>query len=119
MANGMKTRNPGSVVIFEHLADYDEENDLADLGILMWSGVGHHNAVKNFILGWNGDDTNIYSSGVYNSPAKGFTYANLMSYAESHDEQRQGFEVKSYFNWSAFAGPKLLLLIQSMRSSTG
>lgn len=106
MANGMKSRNPGSVVIFEHLADFDEENDLADQGILMWSGVGHHNSVKNFILGWPGDDTNIYSNGVYNSPAKGFTYANLISYAESHDEQRLGYEVRSYFNWAAFAGPK-------------
>ena len=106
MANGLKSRNPGSVVIFEHLADYDEERYLAGEAILMWSGVGHHNSVKNFILGWNGDDTNIYSNGVYNSPAKGFTYANLISYAESHDEQRLGFEVKSYFNWGAFTGPK-------------
>ena len=106
MADGMKSRNPGSVVIFEHLADFDEENDLADQGILMWSGVGHHNSLKNFILGWNGDDTNIYSNGVYNSPEKGFTYANLVSYGESHDEQRLGFEVKSYFNWDQYAGPK-------------
>ncbi len=106
MANGMKTRNPGAVVIFEHLADFYEEKYLADQGILMWSGVGHHNDVKNFILGWPGDNTDIYNSGVYNSPAKDFTYANLMSYAESHDEQRLGYEVKSWFNWSAFAGPK-------------
>jgi hypothetical protein len=104
MANGMKSRNPGSVVIFEHLAENDEENDLADQGILMWSGVSHHNSIKNFSIGWNGDNTDIYSSGVFS--AKGFTYANLMSYAESHDEQRQGYEVKSYFNWAAYAGPK-------------
>jgi len=107
MANGMKTRNPGAVVIFEHLADFDEENDLADAGILMWSGIGHHNSVKGLILGWNGDDTNIYSNGVYNSASKGFTYANLMSYAESHDEERLGYEVKRWFNWSDFAGPKV------------
>jgi len=107
MANGMKTRNPGAVVIFEHLADFDEENDLADAGILMWSGVGHHNSVKSLILGHNGDDTNIYNNGVYNSPDKGFTYANLMSYAESHDEERLGYEVKRWFNWAEFAGPKV------------
>ncbi len=106
MANGMKNRNPGSIAIFEHLADYAEEKNIADQGILMWSGVGHHDSVKRFILGWNNDDTNIYSSGVYNSPSKNFIYANLMSYAESHDEQRLGYEVKSYFNWNSFTGPK-------------
>lgn len=104
---GMKTRNPGSVVIFEHLAWATEDKVLADQGVLMWSGVGHHNDMKGLILGYNQDNTNIYESGVFNTTARNFQFANWMSYAESHDEQRLAHEVKLFFNWSAFSGPKV------------
>lgn len=103
MVNGMKSRNPGSVVIFEHLAWASEDKILADQGILMWSGVGHHNDLKGFILGYNGDNTNIYNSGVFNAAGRDFIYANWMSYGESHDEQRLGYEVSQYYN-----GPKTI-----------
>ncbi|HMR89752.1 MAG TPA: alpha-amylase family glycosyl hydrolase [Saprospiraceae bacterium] len=98
IVDGMKTRNPGSVVIFEHLAESAEDKVLADQGILMWSGVGHHNDLKGFILGYNGDNTNIYDSGVFNASGRDFTYANWMSYGESHDEERLGYEVTQFFN---------------------
>lgn len=103
MVNGMKTRNPGSVVIFEHLAASSEDKALADQGILMWSGVGHHNDIKNFVLGYNGDNPNIYDSGVYNASGRNFIFANWMSYGESHDEERLAYEVTQYFN-----GPRTL-----------
>lgn len=98
MADGMWARNPGSVVIFEHLANNDEDKVLADHGILMWSGVGHHNDIKGFILGFNQDNTNIYDSGIYNTPARNFIFANWMSYAESHDEQRLAYELMQFGN---------------------
>jgi len=98
MANGLKTRNPGAVVIFEHLATSTEDKALADTGILMWSGVGHHNDMKGFILGYNADNTNIYNSGVYNAAGRNFNLANWMSYAESHDEERLGFELSQNYN---------------------
>ncbi len=99
ISNGMKTRNPGSVVIFEHLAWASEDKYISDTGgILMWSGVGHHNDMKAFILGYNTDNTNIYDSGVFNAPSRNFNYANWMSYGESHDEERLGYELMQYFN---------------------
>lgn len=98
IVDGMKSRNPGSVVIFEHLAWASEDKVLADQGILMWSGVGHHNDLKGFILGYNEDNTNIYNSGVYNASGRDFTFANWMSYGESHDEERLGYEVTQFFN---------------------
>jgi glycosidase len=98
IVDGMKSRNPGSVVIFEHLAWASEDKVLADQGILMWSGVGHHNDLKGFILGYNGDNTNIYDSGVFNASGRDFTFANWMSYGESHDEERLGYEVTQFFN---------------------
>lgn len=94
MANGMKARNPGSVAIFEHLAWPSEDAILANQGILMWSGGGHHSKIKEFMLGWNGED--IYTTGIYN--AQGFGLANWMSYMESHDEERQAYEVLHHGN---------------------
>jgi hypothetical protein len=104
---GMKTRNSGSVVIFEHLAWAAEDKVLADQGVMMWSGVGHHNDMKGLILGYNQDNTNIYISGVYNAAVRDFQFANWMSYVESHDEERLNFKVKHYFNWNSYSGPKI------------
>lgn len=98
MVNNMWSDNPGSVAIFEHLANSDEDKVLADHGILLWSGVGHHNAMKNFMLGYSADNPNIYDSGIYNAPGRNFNFANWMSYMESHDEERQAYEVLTYGN---------------------
>ncbi|MEM8524514.1 MAG: alpha-amylase family glycosyl hydrolase [Bacteroidota bacterium] len=97
MTNGMWTRNPNSVVIFEHLANNDEDKNLADFGISMWSGVGHHNDVKGFIFGNNTDNTDIYNSGIYDAPARDFMFANWISYPESHDEQRLAYELWNFY----------------------
>lgn len=101
MVDRMWLYYPGSIAIFEHLADVQEDRVLANHGILMWSGVGHHNAIKNFILGYNSDNPNIYDSGVYNTSSRNFAQPHWMSYGESHDEERLGYELMQYFN-----GPK-------------
>ncbi len=98
MVDNMWANNPGSVAIFEHLANSGEDKVLADHGILMWSGVGHHNDMKGFIFGYNADNTNIYDSGIFNSPGRNFTFANWMSYPESHDEERLAYELLQYGN---------------------
>ena len=98
MVDGMWARNPGSVAIFEHLAESSEDKILADHGILMWSGVGHHNDMKGFILGWDADNTDIYHSGIYDATGRNFMYANWMSYMESHDEERLAYELMTYGN---------------------
>ncbi|MFY0607122.1 MAG: T9SS type A sorting domain-containing protein [Cyclobacteriaceae bacterium] len=98
MVDEMWQNKPGSIAIFEHLANPSEDKILADYGILMWSGVGHHNQIKNLNLGYDTDNIDIYTTGVYNSSQWGFTYANLISYAESHDEERQAYEMFQYGN---------------------
>ncbi len=98
MVDNMWSSNPGSIAIFEHLANSSEDKVLADHGILMWSGVGHHNDMKGFILGYDADNTNIYDSGVYNAPGRNFNFANWMSYPESHDEERLAYELLQYGN---------------------
>ncbi|MGB4959107.1 MAG: alpha-amylase family glycosyl hydrolase, partial [Saprospiraceae bacterium] len=106
MVSRMWSNYPDSVAIFEHLANSSEDKVLADFGILMWSGVGHHNDIKRFILGYDADDPNIYDSGVYDATGRDFNLANWMSYGESHDEERLAYEVKNYFNWAGYSGPK-------------
>jgi 1,4-alpha-glucan branching enzyme len=109
MVDRMWAVYPGSVAIFEHLANLEEDRILAnhsplnepDQGVLMWSGVGHHNDLKGFILGYNQDNTNIFNSGVYDTPDRDFEKPRWMSYGESHDEQRLGYELMQYYN-----GPK-------------
>jgi len=96
MVNTMKANKPTAITIFEHLAEPAEDKVFADAGILMWSGVGHHNQVKALNLGYSADDKDIYTTGVYNSTQWNFTFANLVSYAESHDEERQAYEVFTY-----------------------
>jgi len=100
MVDSMWVDNPNSVAIFEHLANSSEDKVLAEYGngILMWSGVGHHNDVKGFILGYDADNTNIYNSGIYNAPGRDFAFANWMSYPESHDEERLGYELRQFGN---------------------
>jgi glycosidase len=98
MVDRMNTYYPSSIAIFEHLANASEDKVLADHGILLWSGVGHHNALKNFILGYNTDDTNIFNSGVYNSSNNNYLNPHLLSYGESHDEERLAYELSQYFN---------------------
>jgi|GEM_PF-492896 len=98
MVDHMWTEDPGSVAIFEHLAEASEDKALADYGILMWSGVGHHNAGKNFMLGYNADNPDIRTTGIYSEGGRNFIFANWMSYLESHDEERQAYEVMNYGN---------------------
>jgi hypothetical protein len=52
--------------------------------------------MKEFILGYQGQD--IYGSGHYQGGGRTLNNdkANWMSYAESHDEQRLGYEVKNF-----------------------
>ncbi len=84
------------IVVFEHLAASAENAELADIGILQWSGSAHHSQIENFSKGYSTDNIDLYSTGIY--AAQGFTYANWMSYMESHDEERQGYAVFEHAN---------------------
>lgn len=66
-------------VILEHFADASEENALAAEGMIMWRNMGYayHQAL----------------GGHTNESFNGATVNSHVSYMESHDEQRQLFEV--------------------------
>jgi 1,4-alpha-glucan branching enzyme len=91
MADAIWERHPGSFVIFEHLADQPEEKALADRGILMWGGHGVTGLYEETPLGWN--NVNLYRA---LRQSLDFNFDNLMSYMESHDEERVAYKIKTY-----------------------
>ncbi|MDG4946922.1 alpha-amylase family glycosyl hydrolase [Weeksellaceae bacterium KMM 9713] len=77
--------------IFEHLANDSEDAELANHGILMWSGAGPQ---EDWVKMAEGNEIKGFEKSLYST--RNFTYANYMSYMESHDEERVGFKVKNY-----------------------
>ncbi|MBB6462893.1 alpha-amylase family glycosyl hydrolase [Flammeovirga kamogawensis] len=80
MTNEIKKRNPDAYVIFEHLSDLDEEQALAKEGITLWGNANHdfREVVKggNANLDWQSPKT------------RDMPITGVMSYMESHDEER-------------------------------
>lgn len=82
MTSEIKKRNNDAIVIFEHLADNSEETELANYGILLWGNM--HGSYQEAAIGnFSGSDLSwaVYQRRGWNSP-------NLVSYPESHDEER-------------------------------
>jgi 1,4-alpha-glucan branching enzyme len=75
-------RNSKALVIFEHLSDNPEETDLADFGIMLWGNM--HGSYYEAARG-NVNQSNL-SWSVYRQ--RGWSKPNLVSYPESHDEER-------------------------------
>ncbi|MBB3700838.1 T9SS type A sorting domain-containing protein [Flammeovirga yaeyamensis] len=80
MNTEIKKRNPNALVIFEHLADNSEEKVLAQAGISMWGNINHN--FRDIVKG-NNSDIAWQSPKERDMPVHG-----VMSYMESHDEER-------------------------------
>lgn len=85
MADEIWKRNENALVIFEHLSDNREEKELADYGILLWGNMNH--AYTEAAKG-NSADLNW---GLYT--ARGWNAPHLITYMESHDEERIVYRV--------------------------
>ncbi len=95
MKNALEANHPGAYVIFEHLANADEDRILANGGIHMWGGASVTKRYEQIVLGY--DDTNRdLTNGVYDASPTFFSFANWMSYMESHDEERLAYELHNY-----------------------
>jgi glycosidase len=80
MATALWSVKPGAYVILEHFAPNTEEMELASFGMLLW---GNSNYVySEAAMGYASDLTNVSHLG------RGWTVPNLVSYMESHDEER-------------------------------
>lgn len=79
------TTNPKAVLILEHFADNSEETVLASRDMMLWGNLNYNysEAAKGVIANSN------FNWGSYLS--RSWTKPNLVTFMESHDEERQMF----------------------------
>ncbi|WP_425392116.1 alpha-amylase family glycosyl hydrolase [Ekhidna sp.] len=78
-------QDPNAYIILEHFADNREEEELADYGMMLW---GNMNGA--YINAARGNSSSIGSAYHEN---RGWNEPHLISYMESHDEERLMWEV--------------------------
>lgn len=105
MATKMWAINNGAtgsapIVIFEHLATIQEDKELADFGVLLWSGVSPNYKYSEIAMGYapTAQDPNKSNISEAYYKNKTFNFANWVSYMESHDEERLAYKAKAFGN---------------------
>lgn len=78
----LQLKSPGSYVILEHFADNTEETELSNYGMMLWGNMNYNyaQASMGYTTGWD------FSYGIFS--ARNWTNPYLVSYMESHDEER-------------------------------
>ena len=103
MADTIWSKHPDAYVILEHWADNNEEKILANYGTMLWGNVTHgyqESAMgypTNSNLSWG-----VYKYRLWNEP-------HLISYMESHDEERIMYKNITYGNTTGQQNAKNLL----------
>lgn len=92
MADEIWKRKSDALVILEHLADNSEEKVLANYGMMLWGNMNHN--YNEATMGYNEGGKSDLSWGVYT--ARNWNAPNLVTYMESHDEERLMFKNISY-----------------------
>ena len=80
--------------ILEHFAADDEERELSNRGMMLWHNMNHNynEATMGYVSGSNSD----LSRAFYRN--RGFAQPNLLTYMESHDEERLAYKNKMFGN---------------------
>ncbi|MNS67189.1 Pullulanase [compost metagenome] len=89
--NYIKSIDPNFYVILEHLGVDQEEKELANEGMLLWNNMNWQYAQNS--MGYYNKDADITRA---NYTSHGFNQPNLITYMESHDEERLMFKNKNY-----------------------
>lgn len=92
--DAIQTYSPGSYVILEHLSENSEEVELANYGMMLWGNMYHN--FKEATMGWL--DQSNFEWALHTK--RGFSKPHLVSYMESHDENRIMNEVLAFGNAS-------------------
>ena len=90
----LQLKSPGSYAILEHFADNSEETELSNYGMMLWGNMNnnYNEASMGFSPGWNFD----YGLSI----ARGWSNPYLVTYMESHDEERLMYKNLLYGNSS-------------------
>ena len=92
MSDAIWDHTPDAYVILEHFGDNSEETELADYGMMLWGGM--HHAYGQLAMGYASESS---INGVAASE-RGWTNNNLVSYMESHDEERMMYKCQEFGN---------------------
>jgi len=84
MADEVWLRDPDAYLILEHWADNSEEKILSDYGMILWGNVTHD--YQEAAMGYASN----FSWGYYKS--RGWVKPHLVTYMESHDEERMMYK---------------------------
>ncbi len=83
---------PGFYIILEHFADNTEEKELAEYGMMLWGNMNH--SYSELSMGYN--ESVAWGSWL----ARGWTVPNIVTYMESHDEERLMYKNRTWGNSS-------------------
>ena len=92
--NAIKAVDPNAYVILEHFCDNSEEKELADNGMLVWGNL--NDSYSQASMGHQ--DRWDFSWGIYS--VRTWTKPHLVTYMESHDEERIVYKNITYGNSS-------------------
>lgn len=90
--NHMQSSEPGSYLVLEHLSENAEESSLSASGMMPWGKMSEAYEQSGMGYSTNAD----LSWGSYQQ--RGWANAHLVTYAESHDEERMMFKNLEFGN---------------------
>jgi pullulanase/glycogen debranching enzyme len=79
-------------IILEHLGANNEELELANYGMMLWGNLNH--AYSQCAMGYTSESDLSWAS----YKTRGWTTPNVVTYMESHDEERLMYKNKAYGN---------------------
>lgn len=88
----IKVVDPEAWVILEHFADDKEETELSNDGMMVWRNRNH--AYSQAAMGWKSESD--FRGVYYHTSARPIN--SLVSYMESHDEERAAYKQVQYGN---------------------
>ena len=88
----LQMKSPGSYAILEHFAENSEELELSNYGMLFWGNMNY-----NFSEAAMGYVSNSNFDGAL-STSRGWSNPHLISYMESHDEERMVYKSLQFGN---------------------
>lgn len=93
-ADVIKQTSADAYPILEHFGENLEEKELTDYGMMVWQNSNY--AFGQAIMGYTGSDIKNTYYVKY-----GFKFPHAVSYAESHDEERNMYRAKNFGNSNA------------------
>jgi len=90
----LQLKSLGSYVILEHFAANNEEQELSDYGMLLWGNASYN--FQEASMGWVNNSN--FEYGIFK--VRNWTKPHLITYMESHDEERMMYKNLQFGNSS-------------------